>query len=118
VLVVDDNEDAAHALAALVSGSGHEARVAFDGRSAVEICDHWGPDLVILDLGLPGMDGFDVATEIRRLARDGAPPPRLVALSGHGAPADHARSKAVGFDEHLVKPPPLSVLARVLRGNG
>ena len=73
------------------------------------------PDIVLLDIGLPGMSGYDVARQIRA---SGAQPPLLVALTGWGQPADRQRSKASGFDEHLLKPVDSAELARVIAAHG
>lgn len=102
VLVVDDNVDSAESLAMLLTLWGHDVRTAYEGASALVIAgDRW-PDLILLDLGLPGMDGYEVA---RRLSDEhGATRPRLVAISGYGQPEDKLRSSAAGFDQHLVKP--------------
>lgn len=108
ILVVDDNRDAANSLAALFQRAGCEVRVAFDGLTALERLDERLPDLVILDIGMPGMDGHEVARRIR--ARTDGSRPTLIAMSGLGQEADRRRSMAAGFDRHLVKPVPLDVL--------
>ncbi|HEU0030331.1 MAG TPA: ATP-binding protein [Kofleriaceae bacterium] len=102
VLVVDDNRDAAEMLTLLAEHRGHLARRASDGPSALRLLEEFVPDVALLDLGLPQMDGFELAQRIRqqpRLARV-----RLVAVTGHGHPTDRDRSRAAGFDAHLVKP--------------
>jgi PAS domain S-box-containing protein len=101
VLVVDDNRDAAETLAQLVTLFGHDAEVAFDGPSAISKAEEHPPDLVLCDLGLPGMDGYSVA---RSLRAGGARAARLIALSGYAQPEDVARAEAAGFDGHLPKP--------------
>lgn len=112
ILVVDDNVDAALTLAELLALEGHETHVAHDGPSAVDAARRLVPDVAILDIGLPGFDGLEVA---RRLRAD--PALRgvlLVALSGWVQPDDRARSREAGFDHHLAKPVPLRSLELVL----
>lgn len=116
VLIVDDNLDAANSLAALLRRKGAMTRVAFDGPSALALLAEDGADLVILDIGMPGMDGHEVARRIRRqpeLAHT-----RLIAMSGLGQASDRSRSLQAGFDDHLVKPVALEVLDRLLERNG
>jgi signal transduction histidine kinase/CheY-like chemotaxis protein len=102
VLVVDDNRDAADSLASLVAAFGATVRVAYDGRSALQVVRDFRPGVVFLDLGMPGVDGFEVARRIRELdeLRDIA----LVAVTGWGQKEDRRRTGAAGFDRHLVKP--------------
>jgi signal transduction histidine kinase len=112
ILVVDDNVDAALTLAELLTLEGHETHVAHDGPAAVDAARRLSPDVAILDIGLPGFDGFEVA---RRLRAD--PALRrvlLVALSGWVQPDDRARSREAGFDHHLAKPIQLRSLESVL----
>ncbi|HEX8200300.1 MAG TPA: ATP-binding protein, partial [Isosphaeraceae bacterium] len=101
VLVVDDQVDAARSLARLLKGWGHEVHVAHDGPSALDAVEAQGPEVVLLDVGLPGMDGHEVARRLRGRPGDGL---RLVALTGYGQEEDRLRSQAAGFDDHLVKP--------------
>jgi CheY-like chemotaxis protein len=102
VLVVDDQPDSTDSLALLLRLRGHEVRTASDGSSALEEFARYRPEVVFLDLGLPGMSGYDVARRLRamREARD----VRLVALTGYGTEADRERTRAAGFDVHLAKP--------------
>jgi PAS domain S-box-containing protein len=102
VLVVDDNVDAAEALAMMLKSMGHQVQVANDGRLGVAMARAGRPDVVLLDIGMPGMDGLEA---IRRL-REGAEPARMrvVAITGFGRQEDIRRSADAGFDEHLVKP--------------
>jgi CheY-like chemotaxis protein len=100
-LVVDDNADSAESLAVVLRLGGHDVRIAQDGRAALEAARAGSPDVVLLDIGLPGMSGYDVARELR--SADGARP-FLVALTGYGQPEDRVRSQKAGFDLHLVKP--------------
>ncbi|SAL63354.1 response regulator [Caballeronia telluris] len=102
VLVVDDSVDAAEALSMLIETLGHDVRAAFDGASALATVDGFRPQVVILDIGLPDMDGFTLARELRQ--RDSTCDALLIALTGFGGDADRQRSIDAGFDHHLVKP--------------
>ncbi len=102
VLVVDDSRDAADSLAMVLRLLGHDARAIYDGQAALRAVEAACPDVVFLDLGMPGMSGYDVAGRLR--AWPGLPPVRLVALTGWGAEEDHRRTKEAGFDHHFVKP--------------
>ena len=110
VLVVDDNADAAESLAMILSLRGHEARTALDGPEALAVAREFRPEVVMLDIGLPGMDGYEVA---RRLRADHGGI-LLVALTGYGQDEDRRRSKEAGFDHHLVKPVDFAVLQEVM----
>jgi len=113
ILVVDDNEDAAAALGEALEQLGYQVAVAHDGRSALQIAPDFEPNVALLDLGLPIMDGFELAGRLR----DQQPPgkrPHLVALTGYGQDSDRQRSTSAGFERHLVKPVDLQVLSRVL----
>jgi len=101
VMVVDDNRDAAELLAEALEMEGYQTRVAFDGPSALRVAAEFRPDLAFLDIGLPVMDGYELARRMRTLAQG---PLLLVAVTGYGQASDRARSAAAGFDEHLVKP--------------
>ncbi|HET9597017.1 MAG TPA: ATP-binding protein [Anaeromyxobacteraceae bacterium] len=111
VLVVDDNQDAADTLAQLVRMLGHDADVAHDGPGAIAAARAHPPDVVLCDIGLPGMDGYAVARELRAT---GSPGLRLVAVSGYAQPEDVARAAEAGFDEHVAKPPDPGRLASIL----
>ena len=102
VLIVDDNRDAATSLAELVRTWGHEPGVAHDGPDALGLAATFSPHVVLLDIGLPGLDGYEVARRLRErpVMRD----VKLVALTGYGQEADRRRSREAGFDLHLVKP--------------
>jgi CheY-like chemotaxis protein len=102
VLVVDDNEDAAESLAALLRIFGHDVSVAFDGEQALALAPEVKPEVVLLDLGMPRMDGREVARRMR--AAPWGLSPRIFALSGFGGDDDRARSREAGCDEHLLKP--------------
>ncbi|WP_409456138.1 ATP-binding protein [Massilia sp.] len=112
VLVVDDNRDAAETLAALLNLLGHSAPVANDGHQALRMLASLMPQVMFLDLGMPGMSGYEVAAAIRQDRRyDGV---RLVALTGWGGAADRERTAAAGFDRHLTKPATLEAIEEVL----
>ena len=101
MLVVDDNHDAADAMAAMLEMMGHHAEAVYDGIKALQLASDLEPDLILLDLGLPDMDGFEVARRLRRLGNRAH---RLVALTGYGAEEDKRRTREAGFDEHVLKP--------------
>jgi PAS domain S-box-containing protein len=101
ILVVEDNRDARDALMMLLSAQGHVVQAAEDGPGALECIHEFDPDLILLDIGLPGMNGYEVARRLRE--RDGACT-RLVALTGYGREQDRARSREAGIDAHLTKP--------------
>jgi CheY-like chemotaxis protein len=112
VLVVDDNRDAAESLAMLLRTAGAEVQVAHDGPSALAEFERCEPDIVLLDIGMPGMDGYEVARRLREVSR----PERvaIVALTGWGQDEDRQRVRDAGFDHHLVKPIDLASLQALL----
>ncbi|MHA3772305.1 PAS domain-containing protein [Verrucomicrobiota bacterium sgz303538] len=112
VLVVDDNLDTAQGLARLLRLSGHQTEVAHDGPAALERARFYIPDAVLLDIGLPGMDGYEVAAQLREDHICGAA--LLIAISGYGQDEDRRRSRAAGFDHHLIKPVDLDHLRGLL----
>ncbi len=112
VLVVDDNKDVAQSLAMLLELPGHEVFVAHDGLGALEAAERCQPEVVLLDISLPGMDGYEVARRMRRLP--GLKGAVLVALTGWGQEDDRRRSVEAGFDEHMVKPVSLATLQGLL----
>ena len=112
ILVVDDNRDAAETLAALLAAMGHTTAVANDGHAALRMLPSFAPAVVFLDLGMPGMSGYEVAAEIRK--DPGNAGLRLVALTGWGGPADRERSARAGFDLHLTKPATLDTIEAAL----
>ncbi|HMB55497.1 MAG TPA: response regulator [Thermoanaerobaculia bacterium] len=113
VAVVEDEADVAHALQALLESWGQEVRVVSNGRDGVELIRDWKPDLALMDIAMPGLDGYGAARELRETM----PPSelRLVALTGFGRSEDRRRARRAGFDDHLVKPAAPSALRRVLR---
>jgi CheY-like chemotaxis protein len=112
LLVVDDNKDAADSLAMLLRMQGHEVRVAHNGPAALELTKGYRPEIVFLDIGMPGMDGYEVARRLRR--QPGLENVRLAALTGWGQEEDRRRTAEAGFDHHLVKPVESSALQALL----
>ena len=112
ILVVDDNVDAAESLGTMLAYSGHDVRVAHGGVEALSTAREFVPNVMILDLGMPEMDGYAVARAVRSDPRFAST--RLIALSGYGQPDDRRRTADVGFDEHLVKPVEHDVLNAAL----
>jgi CheY-like chemotaxis protein len=112
VLVVDDNRDTAESMASMLDILGGEIRTAFDGRQALDAVQSFQPDLVFLDIGMPGMSGLDVARRIRQ--ERVTDPVLLAALTGWGQEEDRRQSQAAGFDWHLVKPIDMTTLQEVL----
>ena len=115
VLVVDDNQDAAETLAFLMRLEGHTVEVAFDGPTALSEAKKLRPQVVLLDVGMPGMDGYEVVRELR--AREPTKSAVIVALTGYGQPEDRARAKDAGFDDHLTKPIDSSLLTKILKAH-
>ncbi len=114
ILVVDDNADAAEMLAMTLEAEGHEVVAAHSGPAALEMAAGYRPNVVLLDIGMPGMDGYEVARRLRQ--EPGMTDASLVAVTGYGQEEDRERTCAAGFDEHLVKPVDLDALRRVLQG--
>jgi CheY-like chemotaxis protein len=113
VLVVDDNEDAADSTAMLLSLDGFDAHSVHSAQEALDAAAILKPDVVLLDIGLPEMDGYDVARRLRALSDDTSP--ALIALTGYGQPADRDRALRAGFDKFLVKPVEPELLSGLLR---
>jgi PAS domain S-box-containing protein len=113
VLIADDSRDGADSLAFLLRAAGHEVQTAYDGRSAIQVAEQMRPDVVLLDIGMPEMSGYDVARAIRREAWGRSM--RLIALTGWGQAEHRRRSLEVGFDDHLVKPVELDLLEELLQ---
>ena len=112
MLVVDDNVDAAAMLKMLLETGGHDVRTAYDGPTSLEAAFAYHPNVVLLDIGLPGMDGYEVARTMREQAIFKAVV--LVATTGYGQEGDRQRSRDVGFDHHLVKPYDFDTLEKIL----
>jgi len=113
ILIVDDNRDSADMLATLLQLAGHETFAAHDGLAAVEAAARLDPDVILLDIGLPMLNGYEAARRIRE-QRGQRRRPLLIALTGWGQDEDRRRSDEAGFDAHLVKPVDDVVLARLL----
>jgi len=112
VLVVDDNVDAAESLCDVVAFLGHHVEAVYDGRAALDRVRERHPDVVLCDIGLPGMDGYEVARTIRADSTlDGI---RLVAVSGYAQPEDRVRASSAGFDAHVAKPADPSIIERLI----
>jgi CheY-like chemotaxis protein len=112
VLVVEDNTDSAETLAAMLDIMGHEAHIAHDGQEGLAEVARLNPSVVLLDIGLPGMTGFEVAEQLRSSNSNHSL--MLIALTGYGSDTDRARAKAAGFDHHLVKPVDFGILEKLL----
>ena len=112
VLVVDDNVDAASTLDLLLRMLGHETRVVHDGHHALRAADEFRPDVILLDIGLPGLDGYEVAKRLSPLKKER--PFRIVAITGWGQEMDRIRSREAGFDVHLLKPVDINELVKFL----
>jgi YD repeat-containing protein len=110
ILVVDDNRDAANTLARLLSNGGHQVQTKYDGASALEAINRFRPTVVLLDIGLPGMSGYEVARCIRNRSEDLL----LIAITGYGREDDRRCAAAAGFDHHFVKPVDFSALMETL----
>jgi CheY-like chemotaxis protein len=111
ILIVEDNPDARDALRVLLELDGHAVEAAGEGHAALEIARATNPDIALVDIGLPGIDGFEIARRLRALD---ARRPVLIALTGYGQPEDRRRATEAGFDEMLVKPVDPSALADLL----
>jgi CheY-like chemotaxis protein len=112
IVVIDDHPDAADMLQALVQRSGHQARAAYDGKSGLKLVDELSPDVVFVDIGMPNINGYEVARTLRRFP--GHQSLRLVAVTGWGQLQDKQRAIDAGFDEHLTKPITPEDIERVL----
>jgi CheY-like chemotaxis protein len=114
VLVADDNEDAGESLAMLLRLDGHEVEVANNGTEAITVFDRMRPDVAILDIGMPGLSGYEVARKIRE--REAGNAVMLIAVTGWGQDADKARASEAGFDHHFTKPVEPEALSALLAG--
>jgi CheY-like chemotaxis protein len=112
LLIVDDLQDTADSLAALMRIKGHEVHTAYDGETAVEMAASARPEVIVLDIGLPKMNGYEVCRAVRELPNGDAI--FIVALTGWGQPSDRQRTEDAGFDWHLVKPVDGEALANLL----
>jgi CheY-like chemotaxis protein len=113
ILVVDDNEDAADMLVEALGSKGYPTRRAHDGPAAIRVCREFKPHVALLDIGLPVMDGYELAGRLRQLP--GMNVLRLYAVTGYAQQSDRERSRAAGFDRHFVKPLDVDEIDRVLR---
>jgi CheY-like chemotaxis protein len=110
VLLVDDNEDARELLAGLLAVQGYVVEVAGGATAALDLAARWLPQIVVLDLGLPEIDGWELARRLRTV--DGLGQIRIIALTGYGSERDRERSREAGIDEHLLKPIEIAQLTR------
>jgi CheY-like chemotaxis protein len=113
LLVVDDNRDAADSLLMLMKMRGFDVEVAYDGLEAIEMAARYKPGVVLLDIGLPGLDGYEVC---RRMRQQGLTDARIIALSGYGQERDRELSKEAGFNLHAVKPVQIDELLKMIAG--
>jgi len=116
ILIVDDNADAAASLALLLKISGHETQTANDGLEAVRTAETFLPDVVLLDIGLPKLNGFDACRQIRQ--QEWGRSMKIVALTGWGQEGDRREATEAGFDAHMLKPVDYRDLMTVLSGMG
>ena len=112
ILIVDDNKDAATSLAMLLEMSGAATELAFDGPSAIDVAARFRPEVVLMDIGLPGLNGYEVARKMR--SEPWGKKATLVAITGWGQVEDRQRSKEAGFDAHVVKPVDYAALMKLL----
>jgi CheY-like chemotaxis protein len=112
VLVVDDNEDAANLLGEIIRLRGHHAEIVHHPDAALAALERFAPDLALLDIGLPGMDGYELAQRLRSTH----PEIRLIALTGYGQATDRERTRAAGFAAHVVKPVKIDELLALIAG--
>jgi two-component system CheB/CheR fusion protein len=115
ILVVDDCPDHTDTLAFLLKLWGHEVRTAANGPTALAVAPGYLPDVVLLDVGMPGMDGFEVARHLRR--QEGLAATAIIALSGYAQDEDRRHAREAGCDDHLAKPVDLVVLRNLLAGH-
>jgi len=114
VLIVEDNLDQVRTLSMLLTLEGYEVDYAINGYAAIDVAERFKPDVVLLDLGLPGLDGFDVCKWLRRHA--GLERTRIIAVTGYGTEADRAKARAAGCEHHLTKPYDPQHLISLVRG--
>jgi CheY-like chemotaxis protein len=111
ILIVEDNRDSCEMLRVLLELAGHEVHEAHDGPDGLAALERVRPDVALIDLGLPGLDGYELARRARQAGTTGY----LVALTGYGLPDDRQRSRQAGFDAHLVKPVDSAQLSTVIQ---
>jgi two-component system CheB/CheR fusion protein len=116
IVIADDNLDTVESLKMLLEAEGHQVSAAHDGAGAMQLAQALQPDFVLLDIGMPRIDGYDVARQIR--SQSWGRQMRLVAITGWGQPADRACALQAGFDYHLTKPVALEVLGDILGARG
>ena len=116
IALIDDNVDANDSLNAVLEVMGHDVSTAFDGKVGFELIRDTRPQLVVCDIGLPGMDGYEIITRLRETLK--GPMPYMIALTGYGQPEDRARGLAAGFDHHLTKPVDVEELLRLIAAQG
>ena len=114
ILVVDDNADAAESIAVLMGIEGHDVKTVTDAMQALTCLDAFAPQVAIIDIGLPGMNGYELAAGIR--ANRKLPKPLLIALTGYGQAEDFDRSRDAGFDHHFVKPADFRAIQAAIDG--
>lgn len=112
VLIIDDNKDLSEIMCDLIGFLGHKTICSLDGKDGIAKAKELHPDIIICDIGLPGMDGYEVAQLMRK--DDEIKDAFLIALSGYAGPEDRKRSKEAGFDRHLAKPADISAIERVI----
>ena len=112
ILVVDDGHDAADSLCMVLRMFGADSSVVYDGQAAIDFIAESKPDIVLLDLSMPGMDGYEVAQQVR--TNPACDDVRLIALTGWGTDEERMRSEAAGFSEHWVKPVPAAILRKLV----
>ena len=112
ILVVDDNYDAAEALGEIMEDLGHQVTVVFGGADALKVSAGTSHDLMLLDIGMPGLDGYETVMQLR--SRNATPRPFVVALTGFDQPSDRKRALDAGFDRHMAKPVNLALLEELI----
>jgi CheY-like chemotaxis protein len=117
ILIVEDNSDTRDMMKMLLESYGYAVVTAGDGRSALEVLETKRPDVALVDIGLPEVDGYEVARRARRQRPDGSGA-YLVALTGYGRPADRKKAQEAGFDDHLTKPVDMDAIWKVLEAAG
>jgi CheY-like chemotaxis protein len=114
VVIVEDNQATAESMRLLLDLAGYDVRVAYNGPDGVRAVEEWAPDVVLCDIGLPGLDGYGVAVALR--GRAGTAKARLIAITAYGSDEARRRSREAGFEQHFVKPVDPDVLLDLLAG--